>query len=175
MIQEQEKQATGNPAVQKHTGGNKDYEGRIIRILSKDVDADAKVIVGLTKIKGISWSIANAICSVLKLDKMREIGSLSQEEIKNITDFAKAPKVPRFILNRRFDFETGKDSHLIGSDLSLKNEFDIKRLKKIKNYKGVRHGAGLPLRGQRTRSNFRANRKRGVGIKSKNKGKEGEK
>lgn len=153
----------------------KSYSERVVRILSKDIEGGTKIAAGLTKIKGISWSISNAICNALSLDRKRKIGSLSPEEISKITNFAKSPSVPVFILNRRFDFETGENKHLLGSDLTLRNEFDIKRLKKIKSYKGIRHGAGLPLRGQRTRSNFRVNRKRGVGIKSKGKKKEGEK
>ena len=67
------------------------------------------------------------------------------------------------------DFETGEDKHLIGADLELRKEFDIKRLKKIKTYKGYRHGAKLPLRGQRTKGNFRRNKAKGVGIKKKGK------
>jgi small subunit ribosomal protein S13 len=71
------------------------------------------------------------------------------------------------VLNRRIDFETGEKGHLTGSDLDLKKEFDIKRLKKIKSYKGLRHNVGLPVRGQRTKANFRRNRKKSGGIKKK--------
>jgi small subunit ribosomal protein S13 len=53
--------------------------------------------------------------------------------------------------------------------LELQKEFDIKRLKKIKSYRGFRHMSGLPCRGQRTKSNFRKNRRKGAGIKKKNK------
>ncbi|MBU4308527.1 MAG: 30S ribosomal protein S13 [Nanoarchaeota archaeon] len=81
----------------------------------------------------------------------------------------KNPKLPEFLFNRLKDFETGENKYLVGSDLELKKEFDIKRLKKIKSYRGIRHAAGLPLRGQRTRSNFRKNRKKAGGIKKKNK------
>jgi len=42
---------------------------------------------------------------------------------------------------------------------------DIKRLKKIRSYRGLRHAMGQPTRGQSTRSHFRTNRKRGVGMK----------
>jgi len=143
------------------------YEEKIIRILSKDIEGGMKIYPGLTKIKGISWSLSNAICKKLKIDKNRKIGSLGNEEIKNISEFIKNPKVPDHIVNRRNDFETGKNKHLIGSDLELQKEFDIKKLKKIKSYKGYRHMAGLPLRGQRTRSHFRKNKSKGVGIKKK--------
>jgi len=145
----------------------KEYRERIIRILSKDIEGKMSIYAGLTKIKGISWTLANAICKVLEIDKKRKIGSLSEEEINKITEFVKNPQVPIYILNRRKDFKTGEDMQLVGSNLELQKEFDIKRLKKIKSYKGFRHGAGLPVRGQRTRSNFRRNRRKGTGIKKK--------
>ena len=148
-------------------------EDRVVRIMSKDMEGKTKVYSGLAKIKGISWSMSNAICNSLKIDKNRKIGSLTEEEMKKISDFVKNPKVPSFLLNRRKDFETGENKHLQGSDLELKQEFDIKRLKKIKSYRGLRHMSNLPSRGQRTRSNFRKNRRRGSGIKKKVK-KEGE-
>jgi small subunit ribosomal protein S13 len=144
---------------------------RIVRILSEDIEGRMTLYSGLAKIKGISWSFSNAICKKLKMDKKKKIGSLKEEEIKVIIDFIKNPDVPEHILNRRKDFDTGEDIHLTGTDLELKKEFDIKRLKKIKSYRGIRHSAGLPLRGQRTRSNFRKNRAKGSGIKKKSRGK----
>ena len=51
--------------------------------------------------------------------------------------------------------------------LELQKEFDIKRLKKIKSYRGIRHTLGLPSRGQRTKGNFRPHKMKGVGIKKK--------
>jgi len=145
------------------------HEERIVRILSKDIEGKMKVYAGLTKIKGISWSVSNAMCKILKLDKNRTIGSLAPEELTKISEFVKKPNLPEFLFNRLKDFETGENKYLVGSDLELKKEFDIKRLKKIKSYRGIRHAAGLPLRGQRTRSNFRKNRKKAGGIKKKNK------
>ena len=143
------------------------YKERMIRILSEDIEGGMTVYAGLTRIKGISWSLANAVCKVLKIDKNRKAGSLTDEEIKKISEFIKNPQLPSFILNRRFDFETGKDIHLVGTNLELQKEFDIKRLKKIKSYRGIRHSAGLPVRGQRTKSHFRKNKAKGAGIKKK--------
>jgi len=140
---------------------------RIIRILSEDIEGRMTLYSGLAKIKGISWSFSNAICKKLKMDKRRKIGSLKDEEIKVIINFIKNPDVPEHVLNRRKDFDTGENRHLTGTDLELRKEFDIKRLKKIKSYRGIRHSAGLPLRGQRTRSNFRRNRAKGSGIRKK--------
>lgn len=147
----------------------KTEDERIVRILSTDIEGKTKMYVGLTNIKGISWSFANAICKRLKINKNKKIGSLTDEEIKKISEFVKNPNVPSFIVNRRFDFETGENKHLTGSDLDLQKEFDIKRLKKIKSYKGLRHTTGQPLRGQRTKSHFRTNRKRSSGINKKEK------
>ena len=142
-------------------------EDRVIRLLSTDIEGKMSVYSGLAKIKGISWGISNATCKKLNLDKKRKIGSLSKEEIKKIEEFMKNPDIPTYLINRRNDFETGKNMHLLGSDLDLKKEFDIKRLKKIKSYKGYRHLAGLPVRGQRTRSHFRKNKSKGAGIRKK--------
>ena len=147
----------------------KEDSEKVVRILSEDIEGGMKLYAGLTKIKGVSWSLSNAVCKSLKFDKNRKIGSLTKEEIQTMSEFIKNPKVPKYILNRRNDFETGEDKHLVGSDLDLTKEFDIKRLKKIKSYRGIRHAAGLTLRGQRTRSNFRFNRRKGAGIKRKSK------
>lgn len=142
-------------------------EERLVRILSRDIEGKMKIYPGLTKIKGISWAMSNAICHVLGIDKNRKIGSLTDEEIKKISEFVKNPKVPIFLVNRRFDFESGTDKHLIGTDLELRRDFDIKRLKGIKSYRGLRHQLGQPTRGQRTQSHFRKNKSKGVGIKKK--------
>jgi len=144
-----------------------EHEERIVRILSKDIEGKMKVYPGLAKIKGVSWAISNAACKKLNIDKNRKIGALTEEEIKKVSEFLKKPNLPIFIFNRRKDFETGDNRHLVGTDLELQKDLDIKRLKKIKSYKGVRHVAGLPVRGQRTRSHFRKNKKKGSGIKKK--------
>lgn len=153
--------------IQKHRPEEKKYEEKLIRILSKDIEGGLKVYVGLTKIKGISWGLSNAICKSLNIDKYRKIGSLSKEEIDKINDFIKKPKMPVYLFNRKSDLETGENKHLIGSNLELQKELDIGRLKKIKSYKGFRHAVGLPLRGQRTKSHFRRNKRKSVGIKKK--------
>jgi len=154
---------------QKQKSNEDKQKERIVRILSKDIEGAMNVYVGLTKIKGISWGFSNAICKKLNIDKNRKIGSLTEEEVNNIKEFVKNPSVPDYLINRRDDFETGKTTHIIGSDLDLKKEFDIKRLKKIKCYRGFRHMSGLPSRGQRTKANFRKNKSKGVGIKKKTK------
>jgi small subunit ribosomal protein S13 len=145
------------------------HEERMVRILSKDIEGKMAIYVGLTKIKGISWSLSNLICKKLKIDKTKTIGSLTEKEIQQISEFIKNPQLPKYLMNRINDFETGKDTHLTGNDLDLRKEFDIKRLKKIKSYKGMRHTLGQPVRGQRTKSHFRTNRKKSSGVKVKKK------
>tara|TARA_Y100000034_G_scaffold28004_1_gene33649 strand:+ start:120 stop:599 length:480 start_codon:yes stop_codon:yes gene_type:complete len=142
-------------------------EERIIRILSTDVRGNMSTYAGLAKIKGVSWALSNAVCKKLGLDKRKRIGELGEKEMEKITEFLKNPDVPKHLLNRRKDIESPEGKHLLGATLELTKEFDIKRLKKIKSYRGVRHTSGLPVRGQRTRSNFRKNRAKGAGIKKK--------
>jgi small subunit ribosomal protein S13 len=170
-MEKTEKQKPEEKVKPEHPHGKrpeeKKYEEKLIRILSKDIDGGLNVYVGLTKVKGISWGLSNAICKSLNLDKKKKIGALTKEDIDKINDFLKNPKMPVYLLNRKNDFETGEDKHLIGSTLELQKEMDIGRLKKIKSYKGLRHSVGLPLRGQRTRSHFRKNKRKGVGIKKK--------
>jgi small subunit ribosomal protein S13 len=151
---------------------NQDNKGkeisRIIRIMQTDIPGEKQLVIGLTKIKGISWSFSNALCHKMKLDIKRNISSLNEEEIKKIEGFIKNPELPSFLLNRRKDLESGEDKHLLTSDLELRKEFDIKRLKKIRSYRGLRHALGQPTRGQRTRGHFREKGK-AVGVVKKSK------
>jgi len=155
----------------KHRQDKHEEEINLVRILGKDIRGDKKLHSGLTKIKGISWAFSNAICKKLNLDKNKKVQELTKEEIKSIEKFLENPAVPKFMKNRQKDLEDGEDKHISGSDIGLQKEFDIKRLRKIRAYKGIRHAAGLPVRGQRTKSNFRRNRKKSgaVGVKSKKK------
>ena len=134
----------------------------IVRMLSTDIPGNMSLYSGLTRIKGISWGLSNAVCYTLKIERDKKIGALSEDEVQRISDFIKNPKLPSFMLNRRKDIEAGTERQIIGADLDLTKEFDIKRLKKIKSYKGLRHSAGQPVRGQRTRSHFRKNRTGGI-------------
>ena len=139
----------------------------LVRVLGKDIRGDIKVGTALTKISGISWSFSNAICKILELDKKQRIQDVSKEEIARIEEFIQNPEVPSFLKNRQNDLETGEDQHISGADLKLRKEFDIKRHRKIRSYKGARHAVGLPVRGQRTKGNFRRNRKPSVAAAKK--------
>lgn len=155
--------------------GNQRREERneedIIRIISTDIPGNKNVLAGLTRMKGVSWSISNAICNVLKIDKTKKVKDLSKEEIDRISRFIENPGLPEFLKNRRKDREDGGNRHLTTHELALSKEFDIKRLKKIRSYKGVRHSAGQPVRGQRTKSHFRKNKTVGVMKRAKAPGK----
>jgi small subunit ribosomal protein S13 len=138
---------------------------KLVRILSKDIRGDRKTYHGLCDINGVSWAISNVVCKILKLDKNKRIQDLSQEEIKKIEQFIMNPVgVPEYMLNRRKDRDDGADKHVYGADLDLQVDFDIKRMKKIKSFKGIRHTLGQPVRGQRTKSHFRRNKKHSGGV-----------
>lgn len=158
----------GEAEKQKYMMKDKE-EVNLVRILGKDIRGDKKVAVGLTKIRGISWAFSNALCIILNIDKNKKVQELSKEELERIENFSSEINLPSFLKNRQKDFDTGEDKHIIATDLRLREEFDIKRLRKIKSYKGNRHAVGLPVRGQRTKSNFRKNRKKSgaVGVKKK--------
>jgi len=145
---------------------------QLIRIAETDIPGNKSVYSGLTLIKGISWGFSNAVCKKLGIDKNKKISDMSKEEIKKIEEFVKNPELPEFLVNRRKDIEIGKSKHLLTSALSLQKEFDVKRLKKIRTYRGLRHALGQPVRGQRTRSHFRK-KGRAVGVSTKSGGKKG--
>lgn len=137
----------------------------IVRIAGADIKGENQLFTSLQRIKGVGGNLANAVCRVHNLDRNRKVGSLTATEIKRIEETLKNPikfGIPSWILNRRRDLETGEDRHLVGPDLKFTQEQDIKRMMKIKSYKGVRHMFGLPVRGQRTKSSFRKGRTVGV-------------
>ena len=150
----------------------KESRFQLIRIMGTDIPSNKNIYSGLTLIKGVSWSFSNALCNKLKINKNKKISELNKEEISEIEVFIKKPNFPDFMLNRRKDLESGKSGHLLTSDLDLAKEFDIKRLKKIRSYRGLRHALGQPVRGQRTRSHFRKKGK-SVGVSIKAGGKKG--
>jgi len=140
---------------------------QLVRLLDADLSGDHNIINSLRRITGVSFSMANAVCKVLDLDMQRKIGTLSEEELHRIEVAIKNPEkhsIPSWLFNRRKASEKGEDMHLLTSDLKLAVEFDIKKMKKIKTYKGVRHSMGQPVRGQRTRSHFRKGKGKGPGV-----------
>jgi small subunit ribosomal protein S13 len=154
-------------ADKKNFKKGKEEEVILVRVLGKDIRGDIKLISALTRMDGVSWAFSNAICKILNLDTEKKLQEYSKDELVRIEEFMKNPELPGFLKNRQKDFDTGDDLHISGGDLRLRKDFDLKRLRKIKSYKGIRHAANLPVRGQRTKSNFRRNRKPSVAAAKK--------
>lgn len=149
----------------------------IIRVANTDLDGSKPILQALRKIKGIGVMMSNMVCHLAGIDTTKKAGALMDVEINKISEVIKEPQVhgaPSWMLNRQKDFEDGTDKHLVQSDLIFTKDNDIKRLKKIKSYRGSRHQAGLPSRGQRTKSNFRRNKSKGsLGVKRRKDAKSG--
>ena len=126
----------------------------IVRIVGNDIPGAKKIIVGLTQIRGIGYNFANAILESLKINTNKNIGNLTEPEVKSIekiiTDVGSA-NFPQWFLNRQKDIETGVTKHLITSDIALSVRNDIEREKAMSSWRGYRHMYGLKVRGQRTR------------------------
>src|SRR3989338_6933328 len=128
-----------------------------VRIANTDLDGNKQLEHSLAKIKGINLMFSNAICNVAGIEKTKKTGYLTDTETAKIDEILKEPskfKIPEWLFNRKRDPEDGTDKHLIGTNLTFTQDNDIKMMKKIKSYRGVRHILGLPVRGKRTRSNF---------------------
>jgi small subunit ribosomal protein S13 len=142
----------------------------IVRIANTDLDGNRKIIDALRKIKGIDFVFSNMVCNFVGVDKDKKTGTLLDSEIKRIDEAVNNPRefgAPSWMLNRRKDYETGEDIHLLSSDLAFTQDNDIKMMKKMKSYKGMRHARGLTVRGQKTRANFRRNKGKVAGVQKK--------
>lgn len=142
----------------------------IVRVAGVDLDGNKQLRWALTGIKGIGINFATIVCRVAGLDPFQKAGYLTDEQVKLIEEILEDPVkhgIPAWALNRPKDYETGKDLHLTGAKLVMSWREDINRLRRIRAYRGIRHELGLPLRGQRTRSNFR--RGTTVGVRRKKK------
>jgi small subunit ribosomal protein S13 len=133
----------------------------LVRIMNTDLKGQKQILYALTKIKGINFMFSNAVCRRARVPLNKKAGYLTEEEVKAleavITNPSKAG-IPSWMFNRRKDYDTGVTQHLLSNSLDFAHEMDIKRMKKTKSYKGLRHQWGQPVRGQRTKSNFRKNK-----------------
>jgi len=157
---------------------DKDFR-HLVRIANTDLDGHKSILYALQKIKGVSVMYANLVCYLAGIDKTKKTGELLNSETKRLDEVLENPHefgVPSWMMNRRKDYEKGEDVHLVGPNLTFTKDIDIKRLKKIKSNRGFRHHWGLPLRGQRTKANFRKSRGKGtLGVKRKSAAKQGKK
>ncbi|MCP3686216.1 MAG: 30S ribosomal protein S13 [bacterium] len=147
---------------------NKNFK-YIVRIGNADLDGNKKIKFALRKIKGVSFSFASAICRTADVDHEKKAGLLDKSEIDRLSEVIKdaATIMPTWMLNRKKDPETGKNMHILTGDLQFAKDNDIRTMKKMKSYRGMRHATGLPVRGQRTRSNFRKNKGKVLGVSKK--------
>jgi len=140
----------------------------IIRFAGTDIEGTQPVTYALTNVKGIGIKIANAIIEKAGINPETRMGFLSSAEVEKLEEIITNPvkhDIPTWLLNRQKDVETGKDIHLLSSDLVLQTKNDIDQMKKIRSWKGVRHSYGLKVRGQRTRTTGRKGK--AIGVKKK--------
>jgi len=106
------------------------------RIAGVDLPRDKRVEVALTYIYGIGRSRADEILQITGVNPDTRVRSLTEEEITRL----------REVIDRNYKVE---------GDLRRDVAMDIRRLVEIGSYRGLRHRRGLPVRGQRTRTNAR--------------------
>jgi small subunit ribosomal protein S13 len=125
------------------------------RIAGVDIPPGKRTVIALTYITGIGNTTAQKIVKNANVDGTKRSKDLSEEEIARL----------RQVVDR---MASAKDI-LIEGDLRREVATNIKRLTEIGSYRGQRHRRGLPVRGQRTRTNARSRRgpKRAVAGKKK--------
>ena len=137
----------------------------LVRISGRDLDGGKKLIVALSDLKGIGYNFAQFITTSLNLDSRVRLGTLSEQQVKEVeaaVQNAGAASLPQWYYNRRKDPELGGSRQLLGSDLEFVQKNDIEDERNIQSWKGIRHGLGLKVRGQRTRTTGRKGRTVGV-------------
>ena len=139
----------------------------IVRLANSDLDGHKPAMLALTGIKGVGRRVALSIIRNTDLDPKMKIGDISDEqeaalaeEVEGVIDI-----LPLWMLNRRNDYDTGDDIHVVGTEVEMIRGDDINRLKKIRCYRGIRHETGQKVRGQRTKSNGRSGLTLGVSRK----------
>lgn len=140
----------------------------IVRLVGSDLDGAKGIVYALTQIRGINIRLANAIVKKANIPLEKRTGFLSDTEIRRIEGAVRNVEdydVPVWLLNRRKHPETGKDIHLITSDLDLQLKADIETMKTTRSWRGYRHAYGLKVRGQRTKTTNRKGKV--VGVRKK--------
>ena len=120
------------------------------RIAGVNIPTNKRVIIALTYIHGIGRNNAVEIADKLGIDHTRRVQDLSDEEVLRIR-------------------ETIDADYTVEGDLRRETAMNIKRLMDLRSYRGLRHRAGLPVRGQRTHTNARTRKgpRKTVGAQSK--------
>lgn len=115
------------------------------RIANVTIPSEKQVQIALTYIYGIGPKFAADILAAAKIDPTTRVKDLTEAEEKKIRDIVDG------------DF-------IVEGDLHRQVTNNIKRLKDVNSYRGLRHKAGLPVRGQRTRTNGRTKRGKRVAV-----------
>lgn len=120
------------------------------RIAGVDLPRDKRVEIGLTYIYGIGRKVSNAILETTGINADTRIKDLTEEEVGKL----------RQIID---------DEHIVEGDLRREIALNIKRLQEIGCQRGIRHRKGLPVRGQKTKTNARTRKgpKKAVSRKKK--------
>jgi small subunit ribosomal protein S13 len=120
------------------------------RIAGADIPNDKRIEVALTYIYGIGPSSARKILQTTEVDPNRRVKDLAESEVARL----------REIIEQQYAVE---------GDLRRELAMNIKRLMDIGAYRGLRHRRGLPVRGQRTRTNARTRKgpRRTIGTRGK--------
>lgn len=120
------------------------------RVIGIDIPDNKRLEVSLTYIFGIGRKLSNDIIAKLGLDPNMRAHKLSQDDIARINN----------LLQAEYEVE---------GDLRRQIQNNIKRLVSIHSYRGMRHRLGLPVRGQRTRTNARTRKGRRKTVANKKK------
>lgn len=122
----------------------------MVRVLGVDIPDNKRLEISLTYIYGIGLSISKQITAKLNLSPDMRAHQLSPDDVAKITTLIQS-------------------EYIVEGDLRRQVQNNIKRLISIHSYRGMRHKLGLPVRGQRTRTNARTRKgpKRTVANKKK--------
>lgn len=120
------------------------------RIAGVDLPRDKRVEIGLTYIYGIGRTSSNRILAEAGVDPNTRVRDLTDDEVKKIASVI-------------------DETQMVEGDLRREIAMNIKRLQEIGCYRGIRHRKGLPVRGQKTKTNARTRKgpKRTVANKKK--------
>ena len=121
------------------------------RIVGVDIPRNKKIAFSLCYIHGIGMSTALGICEKAKIDTQKRVQDLSEKQISSIREVISSLEIN------------------VEGELRSYNAMNIKRLKDVGAYKGLRHRRGLPANGQRTKTNARTRKgkKRTIGLGKK--------
>src|SRR3989338_4434664 len=160
-----QQQSPQKPVV---SASGKEIRG-VVRLAGKDLRGNLPIRRAIASVKGIGINLGTVISDIatqkLGMNDMTMIGELTEDEVLKLEHVLTHPEsygVPTRMLNRQKDLFTGKDVHLIGSDLVFTVRQDIDHEKDSNTWKGYRHAYGQKVRGQRTRSTGRTGMTVGV-------------